>query len=862
MWILESNGDFLQGKRMWLKPGQKYLFGRVKREGVRFAIDHKTVSRKHFIIEVDAVKEGDVGQVHARTRVRIEDQNSKSGTSVNGELIKNTSKELKNAENSIRPGTCPHEIIITWHPCVLTFNLLKKEIKSGVLKTKQARVQHLDIKAIGDFSSEHTTHVVANKRNTAKGLLALVTGKYLVAESFIDALEYKATPTNLSQEENLSLLELDFDRAWPEPKDHLPPPGREPSIRPAESYEPDPSRINVFQGHTFVFGDQTQFDNLLPVVTGGHGKALLFKVVNGETTSNELLQFLQNAAGHKHGGDIQNGARGGVILVRWQSKGDIQAWTETLIDESSLKMDQRAIDQSEFLDAILANDATLLQRTIPFERTNEGRHSPPPSAAISLATRQPHEAQSNNNPDPQRGESVQYQGAPPSSSTSKAVANTVPSQASSPNVSQARTNGQNTPRPFQRPRFTQASRFKDFDDGFDPDAIAAYDDEYVGDAQFYEPEPEIKTLEEPMSTSKKRPRPESEEPVNEFAEQMDDLLPAATRLKRQKLAEGRPNGQTDDSSTTGMQPVPKKKKKEREIDVRQVVRAQREEKEEAARREEEILEAASGYYSEDQGPANLVDVVVTELPRRDKTKNLNKANGEHGDHWDPKWNGRKNFKSFRRKGEAPQRRGHARKVIVPLVEVPENTYGLGERYWEKTEEEKERERERKRKEGARSQKMQNQTQRSSGTASARSRAVIDDDEDEDFPVDDVTKANDDFVSTSLGISRLQREAAEIVDHEIDPDTPRRTRGTVRSEAASHRPSQTQTSSRSAAASTAKGKRTASPTSTMREPKRQKTLPVTVVKDTDIESDDSDDMKFRFGSRARKERTGAREKDIA
>jgi hypothetical protein len=33
MWILDSEGDFLEGKRVWLRPGKKYLFGRIKREG-------------------------------------------------------------------------------------------------------------------------------------------------------------------------------------------------------------------------------------------------------------------------------------------------------------------------------------------------------------------------------------------------------------------------------------------------------------------------------------------------------------------------------------------------------------------------------------------------------------------------------------------------------------------------------------------------------------------------------------------------------------------------------------------------------------------------------------------------------------
>ncbi len=222
-----------------------------------------------------------------------------------------------------------------------------------------------------------------------------MSGKYLVSESYLDALEYAATPTNLSQEENLSLLETDFDSSWPDPKDHLPPPGKEPTIRPVESYQPDPSRAHVFDSYTFVFGDENQYENLLPAITSGHGKAIMFKVKNGETTSNELIQFLQNASGHKDGAGVHNGTEGGVILVRWPGKEDVQEWTNSLINETAMKMDQRAIDQSEFLDAILANDAGLLKQSIPFESTSDGRIAPPPSAANSLVAREPSQVNAN-----------------------------------------------------------------------------------------------------------------------------------------------------------------------------------------------------------------------------------------------------------------------------------------------------------------------------------------------------------------------------------------------------------------------------------------------------------------------------------
>lgn len=861
---------------MWLKPGQKYLFGRVKREGVRFAIDHKTVSRKHFIIHVDLVKNGDVAQIHARSKIRIEDQNSKSGTSVNGELIKNSSKELRSEENSVRPGTCPHEIVIRWQPCVLTFNLLKKEVKSGVLKLKQARVEAFDIKATSDFIFEHTTHVVASKRNTAKGLQALISAKYIVSESYIDALEYATTPTYLSQEENLCPLELDFDTAWPDPNEYLPPPGKEPTLRPVESYRPDPTRPSIFEGYIFVFGDQTQYDTLLPVVTSGHGKAILFNVVNGESSADALLKFLRHASGRKDDDDFRSQDNGGVILVRWTGKDEFQEWTNSLVNVVALRMDQRAIDQSEFLDAILANDANLLKQTIPFESMPDGRIAPPPSAANTLTNSVPAEV-GHSLPSQTTSTGGVRQNPPASSSKEQPAPQAIASQDVSENVSQISSADEPAPRPYRRPRFTPTKKIK-FDDEFDPDAIADFEENSVleeshvaNDNTPNQNREQTSTFkDEPGTVSKKRPRLSTEEPEDTFADEMDDLLPAATAFKRRKLAEARANGQSGavEKAEPTTAPV-RKKKKERDLDVRKVLGLQREEEKEAARRQEEDLRRDDDF--ETTGPAHLVEVVTMDLPVRDKTKKHQVQNGEHGPDWDPKWNGRKNFKAFRRRGEAPQRRGHASKVIVPLVEIKRSKFGIGEQYWEKSQEEKDLERERKRREEARSQRTQSQAQRASGTtAKSRSKArIVSDEEEVDDEVDDGHEAP----SVSPTTSRLQREAAEILDHDVNLDTPRRTRAADRRAAEdesdaveldededttqrlsqTQRQTQTQTQpANNPPSAKAKGKRpaTSSATTAQKAPKRQKTLPVTVIRGSDSD-DDSDDMKFKFGSRARR-----------
>lgn len=56
-----------------------------------------------------------------------------------------------------------------------------------------------------------------------------------------------------------------------------------------------------------------------------------------------------------------------------------------------------------------------------------------------------------------------------------------------------------------------------------------------------------------------------------------------------------------------------------------------------------------------------------------------KAHGEESDRWNDKWNGRKNFKKFRCRGEGVPRL--LNRVIVPLEEVKKRDYGIGDEYW-------------------------------------------------------------------------------------------------------------------------------------------------------------------------------------
>jgi Second BRCT domain on Nijmegen syndrome breakage protein/FHA domain len=379
------------GKRVWLRPGQRYLFGRVKKDGVFQAIDHKGVSRRQCVIEVEKVNPGDGSLLHSRSKISVTDENSRSGTHVDGKLLKGTSQELKDTEHRLRLGAYPHVLTIKWQPVCLSFFLTSKEKKNAdALGPKRDLLEPLDIKTVRPFVSNQTTHVVAAKRNTVLGLQALITGKYIVDKSYVDALVFAATPEDLEGDENLSPLEKDFDAAWPDALQHLPPKGREPTEKPSESYSPDLARENVFQGWTFIFLEPGQYESLLPAITTGHGKALLYNLEPGKSTAEDVVTYMRNAAGEKGFGSFnQSTDTGGVIMIKPTLKGELLNWGDELASEVASKADQKYIDQADFLDAILGNDAASLRKAVSFGSMSESI-APPPTAGKHSKSRTPH----------------------------------------------------------------------------------------------------------------------------------------------------------------------------------------------------------------------------------------------------------------------------------------------------------------------------------------------------------------------------------------------------------------------------------------------------------------------------------------
>ncbi|KAL8921697.1 MAG: hypothetical protein Q9208_005626 [Pyrenodesmia sp. 3 TL-2023] len=668
-----------------------------------------------------------------------------------------------------------------------------KEIKSGKdpLAALRIRLEDTDIKIVNAYVLGSTTHVVHSKRNTPKGLQALINGKYIVADSFVDALIYATTPTDLDQDESLSPLEEDFDGNWPDEMQHVPPKGKEPNERPVEKFAPNPERSHVFEGYTVVFCEKTQFESLQSTINNGGGKALYYELRSGQTTTDELVGYVKNVAGEKGLGELEDGSEGkGVVVVRFRgSHKDDFDWAAELGREASLALDLRFVEQNEFMDAILMNDASVLRR--------------------------PLEPLGNN------GESDSTNRATTQHGTRQAVQELQPEPSQPP------------PRP-RRQRGLIKSRFKGFSSDEDDDKPFTSSIPIVSQPRPSQPATQHSdSASETPINPRKRPAPDPTDDDN--ADFVDQLLPAATAMKRRRLEAVESARQRGESppATPSLNPSPPPtskaaaKKAKEPIDVKASLRSRREAADAAIAHNEETRRQDQDLTLE--AIESMRDLAVVEefdpLPRAHHKQHPNgtstsSANGTT--RWDPAWNGRKNFKKFRPQGAAgetsgaPRRRGVGQTLIVPLEEVKKKDFGIGQEYWLESGETLKR----KRKEKERASQSQSQSQFAaeggSGGGGGESESL----------------GNERVRVKREGGGRQSVPKELVVEDDEEPDTvdveaPRRTRGM-----------DTQTQASSSAAGT-KGKTAG---------RGKAKTAVFTVKDDD--SDSEDELRFRFGKRRR------------
>jgi nijmegen breakage syndrome protein 1 len=253
-----------------------------------------------------------------------------------------------------------------------------------------------------------------------------------------------------------------------------------------------------------------------------------------------------------------------------------------------------------------------------------------------------------------------------------------------------------------RSRRTARTQFKGFDDDFSGPVNFDSVPESMEVDKSFAAEPESQSLfvsqtsemamdreasnppETQTRATRKRRAPSS---IIEEEDIMDQIAPTAAAQKRRRLADEAARRRRGESpppapifqkkKTPPPEPAPKKAKKE--IDVLEHARQQREKAEALEKAERETLqEQLQGTEIEKMRDLAIIEEV--EVKRRAPRSRAVPA--DESERWDEKWNGRKNYKKFRRQGAAP---GNARdniKVIVQLEEVKQKDFGIGDDYWD------------------------------------------------------------------------------------------------------------------------------------------------------------------------------------
>jgi hypothetical protein len=667
MWFLEHESLF-GGKRVWLRPGSQQLFGRTKSAdtdgpaGTTWKIDNKAVSRKHVMLKVYDVAPEDGTQLHQRSQIEVTDLSCRQGTSIDDKTtlksqkgddgtITYSSETLSGTEHTIRlaQGYAPFRIV--WRPTVFTY--ASKESRDS--KARSARLHALDIKTTTEFQFDQTTHVVSAKRNLPKVLSGLTSGKHIVTAAFLDAVLSVAT-TSLDEEGGYvpSKLEEDFDTWWPAEKDYIPAVGAEPVARPQEMLQPDASRSEVFAGLTFVFLNEGQHTSLLDPVTSGGGKALLYDLRPGETTAQEYVDYVHSVAGKKRRSKPNDKLP--VITVRLSACPDaIEKWAASFVSEVDQALGQRSVLQNEFLDVIIMKDRVSLQRP-PMDVVDAPSATPAPEPATSRRSMR---------------------------DSTPMSASRAPSNAPEENEAPAEEPAKINPRKrIHRPKTSRFTGFDDFEPP--PKKKPKVESTQMEDIQESAPQPHMSVATSQMRTapttqSQVAPHSHVQDPV-EKEELMDSLYPTAAKVRKQRAATRAPSASVEPE--TPPPPPPKsttkakdalarlnevKKRAGKDINIREHTRQRIKEEEDRRKADEESLrEALEGIdINQLKNLAKIEEMDVLPRQSRGATRDRSEASSER---WNAEWNGRKNFKKFRRRGAEQGVQAH--KVLVTLEEAP------------------------------------------------------------------------------------------------------------------------------------------------------------------------------------------------
>ena len=725
---------------------------------------------------------------------------------------------------------------------VLSFSFTKSELRKDPWALVRQKLEPIDVKFLAEYDHANTTHVVSKKRNTSKVLQALVNGKYIIDEAFMEAVIEAATPRSDANGAEISALEEDFTANWPDAMQYLPPrtdaPGND---RPDDVFKPDERRREIFDGYTFVFYEEKRYEDIFPAITSGKGKALLNKVVPGETDINDFIRYVKDIAGEKGLGEFEDGSEGkGVVVVRYAPPpGDPhEDWFVDFYNQVALRLDHRPIEPRDLLPAILDIEPTQLRRPLEFDPTQ-------PESSRAACSKSLSEYSAN------------YSIAGPQQTRRFGGANGTAME-----VDQVRETpvvieeSPPPPRTRRRERRAPRSRFKGFDVGTDEDeeeqpASAASPDAAAGASQGM-----FMTQQEDAAaqTGRKRALPEPDRDI------MEDVAPTAAAIKRRRLERGEepvprreptPPVATPEEDMSESPPpqrkgrgkgkaaAPKRGKKAGLTDPEDILDLairHREEEDAAAQAERDRLDRELRDGDVDYEAIRRLTIVERMETRTStaQTRRSREQDIEEG-RWDPRWNGRKNFKKFRKQGEPagrPQQR-----VIMSLEPVRMKEYGIGDDYWleggSNTQTRK----------GGRTQ-PQAHSQAVSTPALGRSQGARKEREREVYAIGSDDSENEH--SGGHGSGRDDEELPDIMDIESAPSRSRKGKAAERASSKQSQAAQSQ-SQRGGSRQSTGGKRAAAGPPAENPAKKRATRSTRQVEASDEEESD-DGLNFKFGKR--------------
>ncbi|ODQ51169.1 hypothetical protein SAICODRAFT_9167 [Saitoella complicata NRRL Y-17804] len=722
VWVLEgTDGGHFAGKLLWLQPGKIFRLGRPSATNqVDIPVEHKTVSKAHLEITIAVPNEGDVSQPSKRSEITVTDLSSKFGTRLDESEVTGRTVKLEGLIHVLHVGKCHEDLRMRWIPIVFC----PSGLKSPETKALQQRLQPYDIKVAKEYNAE-TTHILTAKRNTGKVLRALIDGKYVVSPTYIDVIL-----------ESIPSIIVDFN--LPNPLNYLPSAVEDQdSLFSPDNFAPRPERKSVFHNSTFIFCDKRQHGLLSEAIEAGQGRSLFYDLGN-TATAKDLAAFANK---HAKGVIVSPvGAEDKIQLAEEAAKIICQATITqdkfldaVLTGDASILVRPMEVENTGFgaqrRGGTINTEDSRVPETIaeaPVSHSSRGKRDAPlgtdsHAAQVQIVetlprhtiTRADKEQAANDTEASNVVVSTIPQTLPPADAPvddpDSAPASRPTSQEGGPVNKRVRTRLTTKPSDILddlfsfKPPLTQrtgTSAASQRTTGATQSKAAAAEsqraplnDDIFGLSQMSrtlagqaasQPAPSQSIANTPMPH--KRSRPVAEEEEEDY-----DIAPAATALKRRKLEQELREAATQSSATPQLQAAPSQavpetqdaasgKSKKRKADdkpddmILAVAREAKRKKEAAAENEkEDLLQSIKDM----EGLRNMGTVEYFKIdPTRLGGDQWRR--GERSSRWKPEWDGRPNYKKFRR-AERVTPTGPT--SFVRMVEHKSKDFGIGDGYW-------------------------------------------------------------------------------------------------------------------------------------------------------------------------------------